>query len=301
MNNISRISPVSDAEATRMVSDDALADLAGRITSTAVHEAPAARKIPARRRRWLIVIPVASALAAATLIATSIGGPGNKVGPISVGPAEANAQALVFTKHGRFIDVMVRNPVADPQRYRAEFKSHGLDITLKLVPVSPSLVGTVVEFDSSSAITPITAKGKCFTGGGGNVCPVGLRVPIGYRGKADLVFGRAARPGERYESTAPATGPGEIMHGMRFRGRTVAAVVAMLRSQHVTVPVFHFTTPKGIGELLAPSKVPPTWYVYGGDPWAPSQVMLWVGPSRVQIGGASSSSPVPAPSPSVSR
>jgi hypothetical protein len=284
-----------------MVSDDALADLAERITSTAVREAPAARKTPARRRRWLIGIPAAAGLAAAVLIATSIGRPGDKVGPVNVGPARADAQPLVFKKHGRFIDVIVRNPVADPERYRAEFKAHGLDITLKLIPVSPSIVGTVVEFDSGPAITPITAKGKCFTGGAGNVCPVGLRVPVGYRGEANLAFGRAARPGERYEATAPATAPGEVMHGMHVRGRTVAAILAMLRRRHVTVPVFHFTTTRGIGELLAPSKVPGTWYVYDADPWAPRQVMLSVGPSRVQVGGPNPRTPVPAPSPSSSR
>jgi hypothetical protein len=276
VKHISQISPVSDAEAARMVSDGALADLAEQITSAASPEAaagwasPAARQAAGRRRRWPIGIPVAAGLAVAVLIATAIGSPGDKVGPVSVGPAKAQANALTFTKHGRFIDVIVRNPVADPKRYRAEFKAHGLDITLKLIPVSSSLVGTVVYFDGGSSITAITAKGKCFTGGGGSLCPVGLRVPIGYGGAANLVFGRAARPGEQYESTAAATVPGEVMHGLRFRGRTVAAVLAMLRKRHVAVPVFHYTA-KGVGKLLPPSKVPGSWYVYDADPWAPQR------------------------------
>jgi hypothetical protein len=311
MNPVSRISPVSDGAAALLVSDDALADLAGQIMSAAGREpaAPQAARprqaarpgpAPSRRRRWLIGIPLAAGLAAAVLIVTSIGQPGDKVGPLSVGPARAQAQALVFTKHGRFIDVIVRNPVADPKRYRAEFKAHGLDITLRLVPASPSIVGTVVEFSTSKpGITPITATGKCVTGGGGNVCPVGLRIPTNYRGQAELVFGRAARPGEQYDSTASATAPGEVMHGMHFRGRTVAAVLAMLRKRHVTVPVFRYTF-KNIGKLLRPGKVPGTWYVYDADPWAPGQVMLWVGPTRSpasgQGGRASSGLPAPVPS-----
>ena len=99
---------------------------------------------------------------------------------------------------------------------------------------------------------------------------------------------------------------------MHFRGRTVAAVLAMLRERHVTVPVFHYTT-KNIGKLLRPGKVPGTWYVYDADPWAPGQVMLWVGPARSPAsghgGGASpgglpapvASRSAPVPSPTASR
>jgi hypothetical protein len=307
MNPVSRISPVSDAAAAHLVSDGTLADLADRITSAAAPQAAHHRQAPSRRRRWLIGIPLVAGLAAAVLIATSIGQPGGKVGPLSVGPARAQAQALVFKKDGRFIDVIVRNPVADPKRYRAEFKAHGLDITLHLVPASPSIVGTVVEFSTSKpGITPITAAGRCVTGGGGNVCPVGLRIPLDYHGQADLVFGRAARPGERYESTAAATAPGEVMHGLHIQGDRVAAVLAMLRKRHVTVPVFHYTR-KDFGELLPPRKVPGTWYVYDADPWAPGQVMLSVGPTRVQaaVGAPSPASPAPSPTasprPTVSR
>jgi len=162
----------------------------------------------------------------------------------------------VFTRHGHYIDVRVRNPVADPRRYRAEFRAHRLDITLKLVPASPSLVGTVVFFDGSSAIKVLTAKGRCRTGGGGDVCPVGLRVPVDYRGAANLVFGRAARPGERFETTASATAPGEALHGLRVRGLRVSAVLALLRGRHVTAPVFHVTTARGEGKLVSPGKVP---------------------------------------------
>ena len=218
---------------------------------------------------------------------TLLGSPGEKIGPVHIGPARA--EALTFTRHGRYINVIVRNPLADPRKYRAEFRAHGLDVSLKLLPVSPSLVGTVVYFGGSGtgAIKAITATGRCFTGGGGSACPVGLRVPVHFRGQADLVFGRAARPGEKYESTASATAPGEALHGLRIVGKKVSAVLKMIARRHVTAAEFHITTARGIGKLVA--SVPGSWFVYTADPWAAGQVALWVGRTR---------HPAPAPAPS---
>ena len=301
MNDIDLIralSAISDEDADRLISDGVRADLACRITAMPAgkraHE-PVSRARSTIRRRWLIGTPIAVGLAAALLVAALIGRPGDRVGPILVGPAKA--EALVFTRHGHYIDVRVRNPVADPRRYRAEFRAHGLDITLKLVPASPSLVGTVVFFDGSSAIKVITAKGACRTGGGGDICPVGLRIPVDYRGAANLAFGRAARPGERYETTASATAPGEALHGLRLRGLKVSAALALLSARHVTAPVFHVTTAQGEGKLVSPSKVPLTWYVYDADPWAPGQVMLSVGQSRQPAPPAAPSPGQPVPTP----
>jgi hypothetical protein len=245
----------------------------------------------ARRRWWLTGIPAAAA--AAALIAASVahtGGPGNTGGAVQLQP---DAHALAFTRAGGYIDVVVRNPLADQASYNAEFKAHGLDITLSLVPVSPSLVGTVVEVSTSGpggdSITTITAKGRCWTGGGGSECPVGLKVPVGYHGQANFVFGRAARPGEQYESTTSASAPGEVMHGLNYVGKHVSAVRAMLARRHVTVPTY-----RDGGRVLTPGQVPGTWFVYNAIPWAPQQVLLFVGSTPSQAYGAGR----PAPSPS---
>jgi hypothetical protein len=248
-----------------------------------------------RRRRWprrLIAIPVAAALAAAALV-VALAHPGDRAGTPGIGPLRPDLHALAFTISDGYITVIVRDPVADQASYNAEFKAHGLDITLSLVPVSPSLVGTVVEISTDgpdgNSIATITAEGKCWTGGGGNECPVGLRIPDGYRGQAAIVFGRAARPGEQYESTAPVDAPGEAMYGLKFRYQTVASVLAMLRLRHVTALFQDFET----GAMLGP-KAPATWYVYDGVPWAPGRVLLRVGQSRT---GGLYHTPVAARSP----
>jgi hypothetical protein len=292
MNQISQICPVTDTDAERLVRPGTFADLGARITA-----APPAGLTPARPgreprqprvNRKPIAMSLAAALAVIALVAAALAitRPSAPPKPATAPPPGAKdrvpAQVLSFTTSGGYITVVVRNPLADPARYRAEFAAHHLNITLKMVPASPSIVGTVVyiqEPASSPDIGTITARGRCYTGGGGSACPVGVRIPAGFRGQAEVVFGRAARPGEQYESTAPATAPGEVMHGLHFTGDTVAQVLAMLRQRHVTVPVFNYARSGGARNV---SHVPGTWYVYDADPWAPGQVMLSVGPTRTQ-------------------
>ena len=124
-------------------------------------------------------------------------------------------------------------------------------------------------------------------------------MPYGYRGRADLAFGRPARAGERYETTAPATVHGEALYGLRIGGRHVRAVLRMIRARHVTAPVYDITTAGGVGKLV--HNVPLSWFVYGADPWAPGQVRLWVGPTRhprpVTTPQPGNPSAIPTPSP----
>jgi hypothetical protein len=219
---------------------------------------------------------------------------------VDIGPVPAQASVLSITRHGGYLDVIVRNPVADPKRYRAEFAKYHLDISLRLVPASPSIVGSVVYADypaGKHGIEPITAVGKCYTGGGGNICPVGVRVPLTFHGSATLVFGRAAKPGERYASTGPATAPGEAMHGLNFVGKTVAQVLAMLARRGVTVPQWRV---QRAGQCYIESRrtVPGNWYVSQAIPWAPGQVLLFASQTRaITFCQAVPRSPVPTASP----
>ncbi|MGH3205055.1 MAG: hypothetical protein ACRDP5_23845 [Streptosporangiaceae bacterium] len=313
VSQISRICPVSDADAGRLARPGTLADLGSRIIAyPAEATAPPAANSPAanspaangRGRRLPVGMSLAAALAVVALVAAALAITRSTAPPrpATAPPSSATvpAQVLSFTTSGGYITVIVRNPLADPARYRAEFAAHHLNVTLKLVPASPSIVGTVVyigESAGSPGLQTITAQGRCYTGGGGSACPVGVRIPVGYRGQAEVVFGRAARPGEQYESTAAATAPGEAMHGLHFVGDTVAQVLAMLRERHVTVPVFNYDAPNGGRNV---SHVPGTWYVYDANPWAPGQVMLMVGPTRTQPENQAPQPGTPVPSPTSS-
>jgi hypothetical protein len=311
MNPVTRISPISDAEAGSLPHPDTLPELADEILATG-HPGPAGRghhragRAGGRsraRRRLLIGLPAAGALAVAGLIAASLGSPGQRVGPVVVGPPRAQAAVLSVTRHGRYLDVIVANPMADARKYREEFARLGLNITLTLVPASPSLVGTLVYAATPTTgpqITPITAVGKCWTGGGGSVCPVGVRVPLDFKGSAVLTFGRAARPGELYETTAPVTAKGEAMHGMTFIGKTAAAVTAMLAARHVTVGDYWFQDARCEG--VNRKWMPGSWYVTGANPWAPGEVSLqvsraWPAPGCTATGRPIRSAPTPSPSP----
>ena len=325
MNQISRICPVTDAEAERIARGGALADLAAHITAVPATEAPGVGSPPRRgerrgagRRRWLLAAPLVAGVAVAAVLVAGLAGPAgpgsqHRSGSAAASPSASGkprpgatggspvqtAQALSFTTSDGWITVIVRDPLADEARYRAEFAAHHLDITFNLVPASPSIVGTVVYIGQSAGSSPIqtiTAKGRCYTGGGGAECPVGVRIPADFHGQAEIVFGRAARPGEQYESTAvSATAPGEVLHGLTFAGDTVTQMLALLRARHVTVGVYNFDK-QGYGGVNV-HHVPGSWYVYDATPWAPGQVMLSVGPTRTQPPAGLLQPGTPTPSP----
>jgi hypothetical protein len=89
------------------------------------------------------------------------------------------------------------------------------------------------------------------------------------------------------------------MHGIRVTGRTVAQVLAMLRHRGVSVPRFNYAH-RGYARNLR--SVPGTWFVYDAVPWAPQQVMLFVGPTRTPHYGSGRPVPgTPRPSPTAAR
>jgi hypothetical protein len=261
------------------------------------------RNIPAIQRRHtrrLVLIggPVAVGVAA-TVAAVAL--------PRSVptGPAPAEAHALEITTDGDLIVAHVSDPAADPERYAAEFARYGLDVDLRLVPVSPTVVGTVTYFDSNvdnagtdqRTVDVVDAPGQCDTPGAG-ACPVGIRIPEDYGNHVEVFFGRAAEPGETYDATNAATAPGEALAGLDLTGTRVSEVHRILADHGQRATQFRSFSPDS-PETLTPSadEVPGDWYVHAVALYAPGEVLLFVGespePARPQAPAVPPTAPAP--------
>ncbi|GII57835.1 hypothetical protein Pth03_62240 [Planotetraspora thailandica] len=290
---VRKMTPVRDESLAGFGDRPAARSLLDDVTALPVsHEAPRLR-----RRVLLTGLPLASAAAvAAVVVAMSVGGPSADVpdatgprptsspdgpaasaSPTQLKPGKVQLAALSFSTQGKYLVVKVKDPLADPARYKEQFAEHGMDISLTLVPASPSVVGTVVFSELPDTVKMLPAKGKCFSGGG--ACPVGVKIPLDFHGSGGIVFGRQARPGETYESTNSAFAPGEILHCVDIRGRTVDQALAVLKGRKVTVGSWHYEEKRAdgtYGVTGARGKIPGSWYVSGADPYAPGQIMLWV-------------------------
>jgi hypothetical protein len=291
--DLSRIAPLTDAEAARLVSPATFTDLASQITATPV---PARRRlrltgavgsspIPFRtfpghpRRRLALLAAGTVALAAVAGLTVAVTDRGD------TGPGSAAAiQAMSFTRENGTIRVVIKNLYADTSWYNADLARHHLDITLHLAPTPPSLVGFIdgvsgsgTGADPLAEIKPISAPGSC--GLGGTNCQIGFTVPVGFRGKVDMWIGRPARPGEQYAEGGSAFNRGEPLYGLsdQIIGRRVSEVLPVLAAHHVTVAQCRDQGPGMWGNgVCDPAAIPGDWYVIDVSPWAPGQVMVTI-------------------------
>jgi hypothetical protein len=288
--DLSRIAPLTDADAARLVSPATFADLASQITATPV---PAPRRPrltgatassllpfrpfsgrPRRRLALLTTFPVAlAAVAGLTVTVADRGGTGS-------GSAAA-IEAMSFTRENGTIRVVIKNLYADTSWYNADLARHHLDITLHLAPTPPSFVGfidvTTIDGPAASytAIKPISKPGSC--GLGGTDCQIGFTVPAGFRGKADMWIGRPARPGEQYATAGSAFNRGEPLYTRsdQIIGHRVSEVLPVLAAEHVTVAQCREQGPGAQGNgVCDPAAMPGDWYVVDVSPWAPDEVMV---------------------------
>ena len=251
---------------------------------TAEERAPVAARRRSRRR-WAVILPVA---AMASVAATAVVAIATDTGSSPAHHAGVQLAALSFSSEGEYLVVKVKDPFADPARYRKEFAARGLDVDLKMVPASPSIVGTLITDEGDDRIKMITAKGRCTPGGGGS-CPVGVKIPANYTGHAMVAFGRPARPGEDYDTSAPITAPGEMLHGVDVSHRTVAQLRSLLAKRHIAIAEYHWENDPNakhdafggvqVRELRT-DQVPGSWHVLGVDSHAENSVIVTVDPKQ---------------------
>ncbi|MEV4113402.1 hypothetical protein [Nonomuraea sp. NPDC049695] len=170
--------------------------------------------------------------------------------------------------------VRVQDPVADLARYRAEFRRRGMNIDLQVVAASAARTGKVVFLEDrhDPAGRPEIVHGRCGT----EMCGVAVKVPVNYRSYAGIVFGRAAKPGEMYD-TGPGDSPGEGIGLPGITAYRVPEAVAALRKRNLEIEYRY--SDRGSGPRGVPaSQVRPDWYVHDGLRGDAGQVILFVGP-----------------------
>jgi hypothetical protein len=123
----------------------------------------------------------------------------------------------------------------------AAFLERGLDVTVRLVPTSPSLVATIaglgVDHGRYDGVQ-VLEEGTCWSPGRGlSGCKVGLLIPKDFDGQLEVIFGRTAAQGEPYAIGGDVFSRSEALHcsASRVLNRTAAAARTEISSRGVTV------------------------------------------------------------------
>jgi hypothetical protein len=269
MDLLRRLDPTATDDPADQVGTATRADLLSRITAT---EAPVVPKSTRSVRRRLVPV-LAAAVAVAVVTTLVVRVPGDNDRP----------EALSFTAGTGVMTVRVLDPEADSKRFNEEFKQHGLDIELKLLPASPSEVGRNV--------------GAMFTGKGGNgqllrikttmvpatceakgtyPCVPEFTIPLDFSGEAKFYIGRAAKPGEEYASAGFIDGRGEALAGVKYLNQTVGAVLKILEQRGFTAEYRVEAGDNNEVRKTAPSE----WFVHDGVASTDHHVILSVGPDK---------------------
>jgi hypothetical protein len=214
----------------------------------------------ARRPRWrpLLALPIAAAVAAAGWSAMVVFG-------------AVPASALDIKEEGDHYLIEVKDLYANPKVYETQLKDAGVDISLRVAPVTPSFVGEIFTdtagwnkgpFPYADKIKTIDRPENCDFG---RSCPIGLTIAKDFTGKADILLGREARPGEEYEVIGMLGARGEPMHCRPFLNHRVSEVRQTLAGLGLSIGEFVVKEPGERGaDAETRTSVPDSMYVTGG-------------------------------------
>jgi hypothetical protein len=223
-----------------------------------------------RRPAVLSALGVTAAAIVAAVVMMSTG---------AVSPAPAQAVAFHNAPDGAII-ATVTEPFAAQAQLDAAFAKQGLKITVRLVPSSPSAVGTVVSFGESnpgvSQVRPLQG-GSCMSGGGG--CAIGIEIPRSFTGEGTIYLGRPAKPGETYEASNSAFAPGEWLHCSGLLGARVAAALPVLESKHLSIEWRELVEEGGTSHSVTETQPPLQNYIHDATPMAPGKLMVETAPA----------------------
>ncbi|MGI5285990.1 hypothetical protein ACQEVF_22015 [Nonomuraea polychroma] len=239
--------------------------------------APARRRAP-RWPRLRFTIPVVALLSAAIVAVTWV-------------IPNATATALDIRKEGGYYVIEIKDLYADPKNYETQLRTVGLDITLRVIPATAAFEGQVFPTSPDNRylteIKGIYPPGPCDKLDG---CAIGVKIPVGFKGTAQIDVGRKARPGERYQSTTSWDAKGEPMQCAPYVNKTVAEIRPILRERGVSVDEFMIIDLSGENsDYSLEDSVPDSYYVVGGSLNEPGKALVMVSASRApqkQVDGA---------------
>lgn len=192
----------------------------------------------------------------------------------------SSSAAVRVTGDGRDgFTVTINQATATATDLASAFAKHHIDVSVRLVPVSPSEVGRVITTEGPGAVTvrPV-ARPRCPIGS--QTCPITLSIS-GITGHASVVVGRAALPGERYASGASVFAPGEVLHCSGVFGEPVSEAKKYLGARHLSGTFREQRLPSPAGgtpsstSSRAADIAPARRYVVAGEPLSRRQVLLW--------------------------
>ncbi|WP_026403171.1 hypothetical protein [Actinomadura rifamycini] len=288
---VAGLAPVRDDEVTGEPTGPAGRELLAAVLS--------GEPAPPRRRRLALRLAAGAVTVTAVAAALVAGLTGWESEPLR---SYANA-AVAIDVEGEMFEVRVKDAHADQREFREAFARFGLDVRLRVVPVSPRRQRDFVQVRALRA-EPVgepppggvtgthSTELECTPGQDVCALKVGLGGELYRRHGADILIGRAARPGEVYTDAYPAAGDRPASLGLT--GRTVGEALAELRRRGLgaafTIGAFNLD---GSGSMWEP---PQLWRpaadrrVTGAWMRSSNSVGLLVAPAKGDPG------PLPVPS-----
>lgn len=265
---------------TTEVSETAWADLSDGIIASGAEDTTRVTQLAPRRtpnRPRLVLAAACTLLIGGVVAATMVNSPGQDL-----------PQALSVTDQGDWLTVRVVDENADPEAYNQQFKKLGLNIKVKMVPVAPSAVGKYATFQynvgSDGAKLGLLKPGEncpATLNASDPGCQYGVEVGKKFKGKAEIMFGRAAKPGEMYQyMPSEANAPGEELAGMVYKNKRVAEVQKLIAARGVTIGSYLNSKTEMVNGVNTAKEVDPApadWYVHEAQPESPGVVQLWIG------------------------
>ncbi|MEU6719026.1 hypothetical protein ABZ897_46820 [Nonomuraea sp. NPDC046802] len=222
-----------------------------------IMETEAVPAVAASGKKWRVfaALPVAAAVGAAAWAVPAL---------LHTPPAAA----LDIKERGDFWMIEVKDLYANAKVYEDELKAKGIDVILRVAPVTPSRVGEIMPmaiedqppgpFIYADKIKTIDRPEKCTWM---RSCPVGIMIAKDFSGRADIMLGRKARTGENLQVITGIDTSGEAMHCVPFYNKRVPEMRALLKERGLTVDQFVVGEGDDSKEVAS---VPDSMYVTGG-------------------------------------